>query len=268
MSNLASTGGTVTSLASHPAYRPDFRSMASDQVRAAREKLHLDHNGFATYLTEMVGWGVMPGVVAKWEAGSGVPPGDVLLAATAAAQDGPSLDRDPREAVATYAGRGLITRQQWNDIIRDSREHLWLYGMAELGYAEDDETPGIVADAAAAGCAIRVLLLDPAHGGIPGIDAAEGSPAGTLAARIGSAMARFTRMRQACGGAMEVRAYDAHPTVSVIRGDNDMLITPYLRYFAGNNSPTLGITAASAPRMFGRYARHFAGMWELARECA
>lgn len=268
MSKPASSGATVTSLARHPDYRPHFRALASGQVRAAREKMHLDHDGFAAYLTEMVGWGVMPGVVAKWEAGSGVPPGDVLLAATAAAQNGPSLDRDPAEGVATYAGRGLISRQQWNAIIRGSREHLWLYGMAELGYAEDDETPGIMAGAAAAGCAIRVLLLDPAHGGIPGIDAAEGSPAGTLTARISAAMARFTRMRQECGGGMEIRTYDAHPTVSVVRGDDKMLVTPYLRYFPGSNSPTLGITAASAPRMFGRYARHFESMWDLAREAA
>ena len=73
------TPGSVISLAGRPGYRADFRGLASAQVRAAREKLRLDHEGFAAHLSEMVGWAVTPGVVARWEQGS-VPPGDVLLA--------------------------------------------------------------------------------------------------------------------------------------------------------------------------------------------
>lgn len=69
------------------------------------------------------------------------------------------------DIVAAYAMRGLIPRPKWNDTIRNAREHLWLYGMAELGYALDDEVPTIVAEAAQRGCDIRVLLLDPASSG-------------------------------------------------------------------------------------------------------
>ena len=268
MSGGAGKEGSVTSISGRAGYQPDFRGLASAQVRAGREKLHLDHDGFADYLTGVLGWPVKPGIVSRWEEGDGTPPGDVILAVAVATQTGPATDHDPEEGVTPYADRGLITRQQWNRIIAGSKRHLWLYGMAELGYAEDDETPAIMGEAAAAGCEVRVLLLDPAYPGIGGIDAAEGSPAGTLAARIRVAAARFARMREACGGAIGVRAYDTHPTVSVVRGDDEMLITPYLRYFAGSNSPTFGITAQSAPRMFGRYARHFASMWELAEEVA
>ena len=49
---------------------------------------------------------------------------------------GPTLDFS--EAVKPYADRGVITRQQWNGIIEDSAAELWLYGMAEFGYATDD----------------------------------------------------------------------------------------------------------------------------------
>ena len=73
------TPASVTSLTSRAGYRPDFRSLAAQQVRQAREKLRLDHESFAAHLGEMVGWQVMPGVVARWEQGS-IPPGDVLLA--------------------------------------------------------------------------------------------------------------------------------------------------------------------------------------------
>jgi hypothetical protein len=73
-------------------------------------------------------------------------------------------------------------------------------------------------------------------------------------------------MRDACGQAMEVRTYNAHPTVSIVRGDDDVLVTPYLRYFMGSNSPTLGISASTAPKMFGRYVRHFDRMWKLSAD--
>jgi len=75
-------------------------------------------------------------------------------------------------------------------------------------------------------------------------------------------------MRQACGGQMQVRIYDAAPTVSVVRGDDHMLVTPYLRFFVGSNSPTFELRSATAEKMFSRYARHFENTWNLAREWA
>jgi hypothetical protein len=264
MSRPASTQHEVISLARHPGYRPDFRRLASAQVKAAREKLRLDPAGFAGYLSGMLGWDVRPGTVSRWEQGTGTPPGDVVLAAAVATQ---TDDRDPPEGVTPWADRGLIPRQHWNDAVAGARTHLWLYGMAELGYAEDDETPTVMAAATAAGCAIRVLLLDPAWAGITGIDEAEGNPAGTLAARIRAGLARFGQMRAACEG-LQIRTYDMHPTVSVVRGDDRMLVTPYLRFSPGANSPTFELTARSAPRMFGRYERHFEAAWDLAREAA
>jgi hypothetical protein len=73
-------------------------------------------------------------------------------------------------------------------------------------------------------------------------------------------------MRQACGGRMQVRAYDRHPSVSVVRGDSRMFVTPYLRFFIGSNSPTFEIASESAPKMFSRYARHFDDMWKLSKD--
>jgi hypothetical protein len=256
--------GEVVSIQKHAAYRPDFKGLASGQVRAAREKLGLDHAGFAEYLGNLLGWHVTAAAVKRWEHGS-TPPGDVLLACTAI---GPTLDHagDPSESVKPYADRGLISRQQWNGIIRGAESHLWLYGMAEFGYATDDEVPGIISAAADRGCRVRVLLLNPDFVGTHDIDADEGSPPGTLAARIRAALARYVQMRKACAQHVQLRTYDAYPTLSVVRGDNAMLVTPYLRFFIGNNSPTFELTEQSARKMFSRYARHFDRMWNLAKD--
>lgn len=81
------SAASVTSIGSRTAWRPDFKGLASGQLRAARENLHLDHEGFAAYLGRLLGWQVMAGTVARWEEGAAVPPGDVLLAADAVGGD-------------------------------------------------------------------------------------------------------------------------------------------------------------------------------------
>ena len=171
--------------------------------------------------------------------------------------------RGSADLVAVYAMRGLIPRTKWNDTIRGAAEHLWLYGMAELGYALDDEVPAIVADAAGRDCDIRVLLLDPTYAGTSDIDADEGSPPGTLAARIRSALAHYGHMATDAPN-MQIRVYHAAPTVSIVRRDDRMLVTPYLRLFVGSNSPSLELRRASG-KMFDRYVKHFQGMWQQAK---
>lgn len=184
----------------------------------------------------------------------------------------PSRERYPvprpgtGESVTPYADRGLVTRQQWNAIIRDAARELWLYGMAEFGYATDDAVPRILARATGRGSQVRILLLNPQSRITEAIDRDEGHPAGTLAARITAALARFRHMRQACGTRMQIRVYDEYPTVSVVRGDAAMLVTPYLRFFIGSNSPTFEFRADQAPKMFTRYARHFENTWNLAKD--
>ncbi len=65
---------------------------------------------------------------------------------------------------------------------------------------------------------------------------------------------------------MQIRIYDEYPAVSVVRGDGAMLVTPYLRFFIGSNSPTFEFRADQAPKMFIRYARHFENTWKLAKD--
>lgn len=174
--------------------------------------------------------------------------------------------RGPGESVWPYADRGLVSRDQWNAIISGVSQELWLYGMAEYGYAIDDGVPALLKRATARGCLVRVLLLNPGSPQSAVIDRDEGNPAGTLAARAQAALSRFGEMRRQCGPRMRVRVYDEYPTVSVVRGDDSMLVTPYLRFFIGSNSPTFEFRSHEAPRMFTRYARHFESTWKHAED--
>jgi hypothetical protein len=165
-----------------------------------------------------------------------------------------------------YSGRGLITRQQWNAVIEQASNCVWLYGMAEFGYATDDDVPALLIEASARGCEILVLLLDPHYPDLTEIDCCEGSPPGTLSARINAALARFRNMQAQCSRTMTIRTYNMHPSASVIRGDSRMIVTPYLRYFTGSNSPTFELRSEQSQKIFDRYARHFEETWKHSRE--
>ena len=200
--------------------------------------------------------GLAPGTATGWQAPLGpTRPGSGSQRPAAAT-----------ESVRPYADRGLVTREQWNGIIHGATRELWLYGMAEYGYATDDDVPAILARATARGCQVRVLLLNPASPESLAIDRDEGHPPGTLTARARAALARFALMRRRCGPRMRIRVYDEYPTVSVVRGDDSMLVTPYMRFFIGSNSPTFEFRSGQAPRMFTRYARHFESTWKNAED--
>ncbi len=165
------------------------------------------------------------------------------------------------DVVTAYPERGLIARPQWNDAIRGAQQDLWLYGMAELGYALDDEVPAVIERAAMKGCDIRILLLDPDYPGINEIDSDEGSPPGTLRARICAALQRFAGMNPQA----KIRTYSAMPTVSIVRRDDQMIMTHYLRYLTGGNSPSWELKRQSG-KTFDRYVKHFQGAWRDAKE--
>jgi hypothetical protein len=44
-----------------------------------------------------------------------------------------------------------------------------------------------------------------------------------------------------------------------------MLVTPYMRFFTGGNSPTFELTS-SGGNIFDRYTRHFESTWNQAKE--
>lgn len=188
---------------------------------------------------------------------------DAVRAAVGDSEAGHNLGN---EVVAFHAARELIPQQRWNGVLGGARRDIWLYGMAEYRYAYDDAVPNLLRDAALAGSNIKVLLLDPNFPGIDGIDADEGNPAGTLANRIHRSLMRFAEMAQATGPRMQVRTYHAAPTTSIIRGDDAMLVTPYVRYLLGRSSPTYELIKIGVRGAFDRYTEHFDHTWKNAKE--
>jgi hypothetical protein len=269
---------------------PDLSDVACQLVADTRRELGLSLEQFAGRINEQTDWDASPGTVEAWE-DDVIPPGDVVIACAwmtlqksagvPAARQAPDAQRASAllaklappggeigapESVRPFASREAVPREQWREIIDGSQDHLWLSGMAEFQYAIDDEVPLILAAAAEAGCDIRVLLLSPDYPDIGSVSTKEGNPSDTLPARIRAALHRFSLMAADIGPAMKIRTYSTAPAISIVRGDDRLLVTPYLPYTIGSNCPTFELTRGSAGRMFGRYETTFQMMWTTAED--
>lgn len=71
----------VIDITTRAAWRADYGALAAERLRSARERLGLDPESFADYLSDLVGWDIDPDLMRPWEEGHGTPPGDVVMAA-------------------------------------------------------------------------------------------------------------------------------------------------------------------------------------------
>jgi hypothetical protein len=111
---VAAHSADVISIGSRADWCPDFKGIAAQQLRAAREGLGLDRAAFAAVLTELAGWPVAETALVKWERGA-IPPGDVLLAAQGSltAPPGSLLAGVPHSFPATALAGAWVTSYQF-----------------------------------------------------------------------------------------------------------------------------------------------------------
>jgi len=83
---MGSLRSDVVSIGSRGGWRPDFKAVAGQRLRRAREGLGLDRAAFTALMNgRLTGWTLSETALARMELGRGAPPGDLLEAALAAA---------------------------------------------------------------------------------------------------------------------------------------------------------------------------------------
>lgn len=170
--------------------------------------------------------------------------------------------------VAIHRDRTNISGAEWTNFISRAQRTIWLYGIAEHGFSEDLNVPPILTRVATRTDGdVRILLLDPDFDLPQAIDREQGGPGNGLPGRIATALTRFTKMKDSAGtDGLSIGLYRNYPQVSVVRADDRMLVTHYLRYQAGNTSMTLLIERRPGG-VFESYVEHFEGMWRAAKAC-
>lgn len=159
--------------------------------------------------------------------------------------------------------RRHIPSNTWNDFTKVARQEVWLFGVAEYGFAADEAFHEIMAQGVSRGCTYKILLLDSASPSAKYWDDRDK----TVPSKIRAATEKFTELiaqNQGKPGRIEMRVYDEVPSVSIIRADGQMIVTLYISCLRGDDSPTILVQSVH-DGLFARYARQFDRTWAAAR---
>jgi len=168
--------------------------------------------------------------------------------------------------VKIWKDRRDIRNSIWNEFTEDARHEVWLHGVAEYGFACDEAFHQVVADGTARGCTYKILLLDPDSPFAGYWD--DKDKTGVVPSKIRAAIQRYQQMIQhnrGKPGNIELRVYDEAPSVSIVRADEEMLLTLYLPFASGDHVLTLQIRNTPGG-LFMRYLNHFSRIWHTAKE--
>jgi hypothetical protein len=161
--------------------------------------------------------------------------------------------------------RRHIPNDMWNSFTEKASSEVWLLGMAELGFAEDPRFHKIVAEGAKRGCKFRFLLLDPDSDVVSVVDSREGG-GDQLQGRIKRSVNQFRLLQVQnlrAKGKVEIRVHSNVPQVSIIRSDDEFLITPYMFFRPGNSSFTFRLR--KTPKgISDHYEKFFEQLWSEA----
>jgi len=163
-----------------------------------------------------------------------------------------------QEVVGVWPRRGDCPLELWWNLFTAATERIDVLGYATLFLTESHlDLVDQMATKAEKGCAIRIVLADPACQAVADRDHEEGLD-GTLAARIRSAIRYYAPLFDSPVG---LRLHSAPMYTSSFCFDDEMLVTPHLYRTPGKLAPLLHLRRMGAGGIFDRYAKNFERIW-------
>lgn len=235
---------------------------ANDQLRRAIEEAGLDLDDLATQA------GVDPKTVARWLQGRIPHPRHRQLVAGLVDRSEYDLWPDSRkrdrigEVVGAYPRRSDIHAPDWQSMLRASRRRIEL-----LGYTLGDVlgTPGVgeqLVAKAREGVVVRVAVADPRSDQAAAADL-EHRPAGELLRRVREASERVEPLASA--DRVEVRLHRVGTTHTIMRFDDQMLVTIHVYGTPGFQAPLLHLHRRRDFGMFDQFAKHLEDVWAASK---
>ncbi|WP_394430443.1 XRE family transcriptional regulator [Streptomyces sp. SGAir0957] len=167
------------------------------------------------------------------------------------------------ELITYYPHRGAVPANLWDFLIENATSHVEILVYAGLFLFDGHpDLPNQLAEKAAAGTEVRILLGDPDAPMIKQRGEEEGIGDG-LAAR-----ARITRqyLEPAINvPGVEVRLHDTILYNSIYRFDDDVLVNPHVLGAPAGQNPVLHFRYLPGARTFRHYMRSFDYAWERGR---
>jgi lambda repressor-like predicted transcriptional regulator len=165
------------------------------------------------------------------------------------------------EIVAASARRGDSDAPDWRALLRSADEQVDL-----LGYSLEQVTTAkaiikTLATKAAGGCVVRICLADPHSDALIAADALQ-RPAGRLIARVQGSHRKLLELIGRPG--IELRSHQLAASHTVLRFDEDMLLTIHLHGTPGFQAPVLHLRRELDYGIFDQLAKHFEDIWDTA----
>ena len=165
-----------------------------------------------------------------------------------------------------WSQRRNVANSFWNEFIKPAHSEVWLFGIAELGYAEDQLFPSIIADGIARGCHYKILVLNPESPAAEELDRKEGG--GTqVQGRIIRALNMFQNIQKqntSKSETIQIRVSDDLPHINIVRADSELLVTQYMPPLRGYELFTIRVQNVKGG-LFEQYERYFKEIWSRAK---
>ncbi|MFF3558520.1 XRE family transcriptional regulator [Streptomyces sp. NPDC002574] len=167
------------------------------------------------------------------------------------------------ELITYYPHRGAVPAALWSSLIEQATSHVEILVYAGLFlFDSHPDLPELLAQKAAAGAQVRILLGDPDSDAVRQRGEEEGI-GGDLAARA-RITRRYLEPTMATPG-VEVRSHDTILYNSIYRFDDDILVNPHVLGAPAGQNPVLHFRYLPGARTFRHYMRSFDYAWERGR---
>ncbi len=176
-----------------------------------------------------------------------------------------ALDREERaavgrsEVVELYPRRADVPAALWTRLLRKARDQVDVLVFAGLFLPEQNpKTVELMAERAAAGAKIRLLLGDPDSGTVAQRGTEEGID-DAIAHKIRNVLVHYRPLDHVDG--VEVRLHGTTLYNSIYRFDDEMLVSLHVHGLPAAHAPLLHVRQLSEGELFLTYASSFERIW-------
>ena len=170
--------------------------------------------------------------------------------------------RDGLEEIAgAWARRNDNDAPDWRALLRSAERQVDLVGYSLMSVIETRGALGALTQKASAEVPVRIAVTDPDCDHVLAVDLAGRQP-GRLKSRIRSAHAELAPL--ALQG-VQVRQHQVATCHTILRFDDDMLLTIHLRGVPGFQAPTLHVRRQRDYGIFDQLAGHLEDVWSTGK---
>jgi transcriptional regulator with XRE-family HTH domain len=177
---------------------------------------------------------------------------------------------DSRELAGIFAAANDLRAPDWRPLLREAREHIDLLDYTLTDIITAPQVAELLAAKAAAGCQVRILIAHPKSIWVTslaqqlGQDTADADGNTRLDREISTSRSHLEPLIGNAG--IELRTFWAERTNTILRFDNQMLVSLHLYATPGPQAPLIHLRRSGDQGLFDRFADHLDAIFQDASE--